>query len=189
MRTPRLLVPLAVLAVTAAGCGFSVEAGSAESAGSGAPPAAGACLEGATDCDDTGGDMGAPPTDGDLPVADGDTPVSHQPDPEAPASPSATQVEPRSGLEDVHAVPWEGVEVDPDDQSRVTVRWTSGVAPCHAFAGVDAAFTEDTVTLTVLEGAVPSDEDRACIELAQSKQAVVELDEEIGPRSIVDGAA
>ena len=188
MRTPRqLLAVAAVVTFAAAGCGFSVESASSEGSGfagddAGAPPAAGACLEGATECQDTGGDMGAPPPDGDLPV-------SEDVEPDGPVTPSATEVEPTAGLEDVHAVGWEGVEVDPDDQSRVTLRWTSGVAPCNAFAGVEAEFTEDTVILTVLEGTVPSDEPQACIELAQLKQATVELDEPIGPRSIVDGAA
>lgn len=195
MRTHRqLLAVAAVVTFTAAGCGFAVEGGSSEGSGlaavdGGAPPAAGACLEGATACDDMGGDMGAPPPDGDLPVADGDVPVSHEPDHQGPATPTATSVEPIDGLEDVHPVGWEAAEVDPDDPSRVTLRWTSGEAPCHAFAGVEAEFTEDTATLTVLEGTVPSDEPQACIELAQFKQATVELDEAIGPRSIVDGAA
>ena len=195
MRTPRqLLAVAAVVTLATAGCGVAVESGSSEGSGltgddGGAPPAAGACLEGATDCQDTGADMGAPPPDGDLPVADGDVPVSHEPDHPGPAAPTATSVEPVDGLEDVHPVGWEAVAVDPDDPSRVTLRWTSGVAPCNAFAGVEAAFTEDTVTLTVLEGTVPSDEPQACIELAQFKQATVELDEAIGPRSIIDGAA
>lgn len=188
MRPSRLLVPITVLAVAAVGCGFSVEAGSSSGSSSdAAPPAAGACLQGATDCDDVGGDMGAPPPDGDLPVAD-DAPAPHQPDPGAPATPAATHVEPRSGLEDVHPVPWDGAHVDPDDPTRVVVRWTSGVAPCHAFAGIEVETTDDTVTLTVREGTVPSDEPQACIEVAQYKQATVELDQEIGPRSIVDGA-
>lgn len=181
MRTPRQLLAIVAVIVTTAGCGFAVESGSSEgSSTDGAPPAAGACLEGATECDDTGGDMGAPPPD---------LPVSHDADPGDPVTPSATEVEPTDGLEDVHPVRWDGVEVDPDDQSRVTVRWTSGVAPCNAFAGVEAEFTEDTVTLTVLEGGVPSDEPQACIEIAQFKQATVELGEAIGPRSILDGAA
>lgn len=174
-----LLALLAVLALLTAACGSSVETGASEP--SSAPPAAGACLEGAEDCEDTGGDMGAPPPDADQPV-------SHEPDPDAPVEPSSTEVEPTDGLEDVHPVSWEGIEVDPDDQSRVTVRWTSGVAPCHAFAGVEVEYRDDAVVLTVLEGSVPADEPQACIELAQAKQATIQLDEEIGPRSIEDGA-
>jgi hypothetical protein len=126
--------------------------------------------------------MGAQPP-GDLPVAT-DAPVA----PDEPTTPQATQVEPTDGLRDVHPVAWDEVHVDPDDQTRVTVRWTSGVPPCHTFAEVATAFSEQAVTLTVMEGSVPSDEPQACIEIAQFKQTLVTLDEPIGPRSVVDGA-
>ncbi len=64
----------------------------------------------------------------------------------------------------------------------------SGVAPCNALAEVQAEFTDEAVTLTVIEGSEPADEPQACIEIAQYKQTTITLDEEIGPRSILDGA-
>lgn len=175
-----LLAGLGVLALTATACG-AVTTGATEEAA--APPAAGACLAGAEDCDDTGGDMGAPPPD--TPV----TGPADGADDGGGADPAeATRVEPTEGLEDVHPVGWDVVEVDPDDQTRVTISWWSGVAPCHALSEVVVEYTEEAVTLTVLEGSVPSDEPQACIELAQYKATSITLDEAIGPRSILDGA-
>lgn len=185
-RARLLLASMAVVALATTACG-AADSSEGEDVGA-APPAAGACLEGAEDCQDTGGDMGAPPPSDGLPVADRDEPVTDggASGGEDPGQP--TQVEPRDGLENVHPVGWDEVQVDPDDQSRVTVSWWSGVAPCNALSEVRAEFTDEAVILTVLEGNVPSDEEQACIEIAQYKSAVVTLDEEIGPRSILDGA-
>ncbi len=171
-----LLASVGLLALTATACGTAAD--EASDVATDVPPAAGACLEGAEDCQDTGGDMGAPPPD--QPATDGGA--------VEPDTGQATEVEPTDGLEDVHPVDWETVEVDPDDQTKVTVYWWSGVAPCNALADVEVDYSDDAVTLTVLEGSVPSDEEQACIELAQYKSTSITLDEEIGPRSIVDGA-
>ena len=173
MTRTRLLLPLlAALALATAACGGQADSGQVapdEPVSETAPPAAGACLEGAEDCQDTGGDMGAPPPS-DLP-ADG-----------------ATEVEPTDGLEDVRAVGWQEVEVAPQDPTSMTVRWTSGVAPCNALSEVQVDYGDEAVTVTVLEGTVPSDEPQACIEIAQVKRTTITLDEELGPRSILDGA-
>ena len=183
-RARRLLAATALVALAAAGCGA---AETAESDDAAAPPAAGACLAGAEDCQDTGGDMGAPPPDG-LPVADPDAPVTDGGAGGGEDPGQATQVEPTEGLENVHPVGWEEVQVAPDDQTQVTVFWWSGVAPCNALSEVQVDYADDTVTLTVLEGNVPSEEEQACIELAQYKSTTITLDEEVGPRSILDGA-
>lgn len=175
-RLPRLLASVGLLALTATACGTAAD--EASDVATAAPPAAGACLEGAEDCQDTGGDMGAPPPGQDATDGGG-----AQPDPG-----EATEVAPTDGLEDVHPVDWETVEVDPADQTQVTLYWWSGVAPCNALADVEVEYSDDAVTLTVLEGSEPSDEEQACIELAQYKSTSITLDEEIGPRSIVDGA-
>lgn len=162
-RLPVLLAAVGLLALTTTACGGT----DADQAGGVATdaPAAGACLEGAEDCDDTGGDMGAP----------------------APDPAQATEVEATEGLDDVHPVDWGTIDVDPDDPTQVTLYWWSGVAPCHALAGVEVDYSDDTVTLTVLEGSEPADEPQACIEVAQYKSTSITLDEEIGPRSIADG--
>ena len=177
-RSRLLLAAVGLFALTATACGSADTAGS-EADAAGAPPAAGACLAGDEDCQDTGGDMGAPPPGEEQPVSDGGA----DPDPG-----EATRVEPTDGLEDVHPVGWDAVEVDPADQSQVTVYWWSGVAPCNALSEVEVETSDDAVTLTVLEGSVPSDEEQACIELAQYKSSTVDLGEDLGPRSILDGA-
>ncbi len=178
---PRLLLAsVAVLALAATACGAADSSEDGDVAA--APPAAGACLAGADDCQDTGGDMGAPPPDG-LPVADPDAPVT-----DGGETPQATQVEPTDGLENVHPVGWDRIDVAPDDQTQVTVYWWSGVAPCNALSEVQVDYAEDAITLTVLEGNVPADEPQACIEIAQYKSTSITLDEEVGPRSILDGA-
>lgn len=183
-RLPVMLASVGLLAVATAGCGgFSVTEGEAEDVATPVPPAAGACLEGAEDCQDTGGDMGAPPPD--APGGGGDATDGGGME---PGPGQATQVEPTDGLVEVRPVDWETVEVAPDDQTQVTLYWWSGVAPCNALADVGVAYTDDAVTLTVLEGSVPADEPQACIDLAQYKSTSITLDEEIGPRSIVDGA-
>lgn len=178
---PVLLALLGLLAALATACGGTGTSG--EAAATAAPPAAGACLEGAEDCQDTGGDMGAPPPD--APVSDGAATDGGGLEPDAG---QATQVEPADGLVDVHPVDWETVEVDPADPTRVTISWWSGVAPCHVLADVEVTYGDDAVTFTVLEGSEPADEPQACVELAQYTSTSVTLDEEIGPRSILDGA-
>lgn len=183
-RTRLLLAVAAVLAVVGTACAGEA---TTEDAASGDAPAAGACLAGAEDCQD-GGDMGAPPPDGGELPANPDEPVTNPADGGDGDTPNATQVEPTDGLEDIRAIGWDRVDVNPDDQTEVTVYWTSGVAPCNALAEVQVEYAEDAVTLTVLEGTVPSDEPQACIEIAQMKRTTVTLDEELGPRSILDGA-
>jgi len=181
-----MLATTAVVALAATACGGEA---ATDVAADGGGAAAGACLAGAEDCQDTGGDMGAPPpSDGELPV-NPDEPVTGTAEPGADGDqPGATEVEPTDGLEDVRAVGWDSVEVNPDDQTEVTVFWTSGVAPCNALSEVTAEFSDEAVTLTVFEGTVPSDEPQACIEIAQMKRTTITLDEEVGPRSILDGA-
>ncbi len=173
MRSRWQLAAPALLMLLLSACGFTAE-DSASSDG-----VAGACLEGATECDDMGGDMGAPPPD---------KPVSDEPVLGGGDAGGGEAVEPHDGLVDLHTVGWEEVQVDPDDQSRVTVYWTSGVQECHAFAEVEVEYGDDAITLTVIEGTPPSDEPMACIELAVRKQTTVQLEEEVGPRSIRDGA-
>jgi hypothetical protein len=130
-------------------------------------PAGGTCLAGDPDClDDPSNPNATPP---------------------GPPTPEPTFVAPRGGLEDLREVPWDEVDVAGDDRT-VTVRWTSGVEPCHALDRIDVASTADAVTLTVIEGTVASDEPIACIEIALLEAHRLVLDEPIGPRSILDGA-
>lgn len=174
IRSRLLLASIGLLAITATACGSGDTPDAAgdiapsdgigapdERATDGAPPAAGMCLEGATDCVDTV--------------------VDDQPDPS-----TAKAVEPVEGLQNIRAVGWESIEVDPADQKTVTVYWWSGVEPCNVLSEVAVDYADDAITLTVMEGT--SDPDAACIEIAEYHVTTIVLDEEVGPRSILDGA-
>ena len=192
MRTKMMVAGLGLVALLGTACGSDApdaEGGLPTDGGGGA---AGACLVGAEDCQDTGGDMGAPPPSSmcaeDAPDCD-DTVVSPPnedlPADGAPDEPEPRFVEPKGDLIDVHPVAWNEVAVDEDDQA-ITVQWWSGVEPCHALSKVSVDYTDEAVTITVLEGAEESDV--ACIEIAELKAYRIQLDEPLGPRSILDGA-
>lgn len=87
----------------------------------------------------------------------------------------------------VRPIPWQKIKVGDDDRS-LTVHFTSGVEPCYVLDHVDVDFQDEEVVVTLYEGHDPSDEDTACIELAEFKVTKVELDEPLGGRKLVDGA-
>lgn len=160
MTTLRMLVLLGLVTLTS-GCGLLTLV--AEDDAVAGPPAAGMCLEGVPDCVDT--------------VVD-----------DLPNQGEAQRVEPRDGLENLRSVGWEQVTIDVDDPSTVTLSWWSGVEPCYALSEVVVDYTDDAVTLTIIEGNEPSDDGPMCIEIAVYKATTITLDEQIGPRSILDGA-
>lgn len=118
-----------------------------------------------------------------------DTPVSSGPitgDP-PPVDPGPTIVEPRPGMADVFARPFDSASVGDDDKT-VTIDFVSGVEPCAVLDHVDVRYG-DAVTITLHEGHDPNARDVACIEIGVFKQVIVQLDEPLGGRAIVDGAA
>lgn len=128
----------------------------------GVAPEVGTCLAGATECPDV------PPVN------------------EIPEGMEPTMVEPRDGLADVAPVPW--VEVEPDDdQTALRVTWWSGNQDCYGLDHVEVTEADDAVTITVLQGRDPDVD--ICTEEAVLVATTVELDGELGPRSILDGAA
>lgn len=164
---PRLALIFSSAAVVLAACGGSTgqSVPAVDDPATGAPPpAAGACLEGATECDDNPG------------MTDG----------QGDEMPAPTIVEPRPGMADVHPVNWDNAEVANDQ--TVTVSWWSGVEPCNVLDHVEVTYAEDAVTITVFEGSDPDQPGAACIEIAERRGTVVELEEPLGPRSLVDGA-
>lgn len=170
MRTPFALA-LAAFAVVLTACGGasdSVGAPGADDPATGAPPPAGACLEGATECDD----------DPDVTDGQGDGTGDEMPPPNL--------VEPRPGMQDVQPIDWDHAEVEGD--TTVTLAWWSGVEPCHVLDRVEVEYRDDAVTITVFEGSEPADEPQMCIEVAERRGTVVELSEPLGPRSLKDGA-
>ena len=119
-----------------------------------------------------------------------DTPVSSGPitgDP-APVDPGPMVVEPRPGMASVYARPFDSASVG-DDDTTVTIDFVSGVEPCTVLDRVDVRYGAEAVTITLYEGHDPNAGDVACIEIGVFKRVIVQLDEPLGGRTIVDGAA
>lgn len=76
-----------------------------------------------------------------------------------------------------------------DDGTSVTVFFWSGVEPCYVLDHVDVEYGAGSIAITLFEGHDASAGDVACIEIALLKKVVVRLDQPVGDRRIVDGAA
>ena len=123
-------------------------------------------------------------------TGDPDTPVSSGPitGDEPPADGGPQLVEPRPGMAGVYARPFDSATVG-DDDTTVTIDFVSGVEPCSVLDRVDVVYGGDAVTITLFEGYDPDAGDVACIEIGVFKRVVVQLDEPLAGRKIVDGAA
>jgi hypothetical protein len=125
-----------------------------------------------------------------TPSPDRDEPVSS--DPGVPgrngSGPGYEIVEPRPGMHDVRARPFERVKPS-EDGRRLTVIFWSGIEPCNVLDRVEVEETAGSVTITLYEGSAPAARNTACIEIAVKKAVEVELDEPLGGRKVVDGAA
>ncbi|HEX7248504.1 MAG TPA: hypothetical protein VF351_10445 [Actinomycetota bacterium] len=120
---------------------------------------------------------------------DPDTPVTTGPIPgDPPPAAGPTVVEPRPGMADVYARPFDTAKVGNDDMT-VTIDFVSGVEPCTVLDRVDVRYGTDAVTITLYEGHDPNAGDVACIEIGVYKRVIVQLDEPLAGRPIVDGAA
>lgn len=107
---------------------------------------------------------------------------------EPPIDGGPTIVQPRPGMADVYARQFDSARAN-DDGTAVTIDFVSGVEPCNVLDHVDVHYGTDAVTITLFEGHDPNAGDVACIEIGVFKQVVVQLDEPLGDRTIVDGAA
>ena len=114
-------------------------------------------------------------------------PLPPAPDEEPPGRNGPRQVEPQGNAVDPHPVDWESAEIDRDTLT-ITLTWWSGVEPCTILDRVDVDYGEDVVTVTVWEGLNPDAAAMTCIAMAEQKQVTVSLEEDIGPRTLVDGA-
>lgn len=160
--------------------------------GDGVPPAAGACLEGATDCEDDMSQL--PPGPPDAPAdstggdSGGDAPVSHEPGDDVAGDEGPKTVEPRPGTRDPreHAA----MELNrTDDPNVVEAIFWGGVEPCFVFDHAEVVETPEQVEITLIAGTDPeAPEDVACIELAVQYRTLITLDAPVGDRAIVDGA-
>lgn len=121
--------------------------------------------------------------DPDEPVSSG--PIADDPD---HGDGGPVLVEPRPGMADVYARPFDTATVN-DDGTGVTIDFVSGVEPCAVLDHVDVRYGADAVTITLYEGRDPSARDVACIEIGVFKRVIVQLDEPLDDREIVDGAA
>ncbi len=100
----------------------------------------------------------------------------------------AQGVEPTPGMAGVNPTAFDKVVVGDDDRT-LTIFFYSGVEPCYVLDRVDVDEGSDAITITLFQGHDASAGDVACIDIALLKKVVVELDEQVGDRRIVDGAA
>jgi hypothetical protein len=119
-----------------------------------------------SDCDDM---AGSPGDDGNVDPGDG-----------------AQLVEPSPGMSGVRPHAFDHAVVGEDGRT-VTVFFWSGVEPCYVLDHVDVGYDAKAVTITLYEGHDASAGDVACIEIALIKKVVIQLDEPVGDREIVDG--
>jgi hypothetical protein len=103
-------------------------------------------------------------------------------------NPGPQIVEPRPGMADVYARPFDSATLG-DDDVTIRVDFVSGIEPCSVLDHVDVRYGADAVTITLFEGHDPDAGDVACIEIGVFKRVIVTLDEPLGDRDIVDGAA
>ena len=100
----------------------------------------------------------------------------------------AQKVEPTPGMSDVYPRAFDKAVVGNGGRTLTIFFW-SGVEPCYVLDHVDVDAGGDAITVTLFEGHDASAGDVACIEIALLKKVVVQLDEPVGDRRIVDGAA
>ena len=94
---------------------------------------------------------------------------------------------PRRGMADLRPVAWDKARRVSDGRSLRITYW-SGVEPCNVLDHVDVEYTDSTIVVTLYEGHDPDGGDVACIEIALLKAVVVDLDEPVAGRKLVDGA-
>ena len=177
------------------------------------------CIEGVPECHDTVGipdgdsvpgsdgegdppNTGLPGDDGvaeeppcGVEIVEGDGPdgtVSYSPcpgDEPIPTEPQPQIVEPTPGMSNVSPRPFDTATVG-DDGRTITIDFWAGIEPCSVLDHVDVAYGDRAVTITLHEGSdLSGGDDVACIEIAVLKRVVISLDEPLGDREIVDGAA
>lgn len=100
----------------------------------------------------------------------------------------AQKVEPTPGMSDVYPRAFDKAVVG-DDGRTLTIFFWSGVEPCYVLDHINVDNGPGAITITLFEGHDASAGDVACIEIALLKKVVVQLDEPVGDRRIVDGAA
>ena len=86
----------------------------------------------------------------------------------------------------VAPIPFDHVDVGADDRT-LTVYFWSGVEPCYVLDHVDIEESPTAIAITLFQGSDPEVTNVACIDIALLKKVVVQVDEPVGTRRIVDG--
>ena len=100
--------------------------------------------------------------------------------------PSPSPVEPTTGLQNAHMVPWQDAIVGKNDRT-LTLTWWTGLPACIGLDHVDTTYSSNDIMATLYEGTVPGSQ--ACAEIAVFASTSVELDQAVAGRRIVDGIA
>ncbi|MGH2680758.1 MAG: hypothetical protein ACRDG8_09820 [Actinomycetota bacterium] len=100
----------------------------------------------------------------------------------------AQLVEPRPGMTDSRPHGFDRAVVN-DDGRSLTIFFWSGVEPCYVLDRVEVDAGPGAITVTLFEGHDANAGDIACIDIALLEKVIVTLDEPVGHRRIVDGAA
>ncbi len=100
----------------------------------------------------------------------------------------AQKVEPTPGMSGVNPTAFDKAVAGKDGKTLTIFFW-SGVEPCYVLDHVDVDEGRDAVTVTLFQGHDAKADDVACIDIALLKKVVVQLDESVGDKNIVDGAA
>lgn len=179
MRHPRelprtLFLLVLALALVAAACGGDGDDEAVDAGDDGGGAAAGACLEGAEDCDDVPGEEAGPP-----PAGDGAIPVQEEPT-LVPADQETIESSPQ---------PWDDVVDDGDgDDTTHLVTFRASPAPCSVVDRVEVTESDTTVTIAVFTGPEVGSEGVACAAVAELKAVPVKLQAPLGERTAVDPA-
>lgn len=135
---------------------------------------------------------GCSPSDGNgnggaSPGNPGDPTISTLPPEPSPIEPTNPQiVEPRSGMENVHAIPFVPEDVKASGK-KIRVPFWGGVAPCFVLDHYKVKETNDSVTVTLFAGNVPSLKNVACIEIAALYAVDIPLKTPLGNRIVING--
>lgn len=168
--TPRSVVlclaAILVVAACSSAAGPTASSGSTDQGASGGAPSTGS-----SGSSSSGSSGSASPTDPNTPVG------GHaDPGPVDPGIGQAKLVIPRAGQLNLHPVG--AVRLEPAvDGRRVLVRvtWWSGVEPCNILDSVKVDRDGMAITIQLIEGT--GDANAICIEIAEQKATIVDLDE------------
>ena len=136
-----------------------------------------------------GGEGSDPSAGGAVTVPGGDGSMVHDvPSDEPIVEPEPQVVEPRPGMAGTYARAFDSATIGADDRT-LTIDFVGGVEPCYVLDRVEVTYGADAVTVTLYDGHEPGAGEVACIDIGILERVIVELDEPLGGRAIVDGAA